>query len=486
MLISLKTKYVSKASSISRNEGFSIMCTTYITDQILRTDWLFPVEALRTYRDDLLAKQAERLTQVFRAEPRQDAAEAQSSPRVLEGRKFFKNLPKIHDARIDACRREHLALKLGIPSETFELNQGFEKFATHSHLERYLMEYHHRLHVDRGSGLLSILANGQYLPWAEASRLLEIFPKHTKAPLLPWVYGPEGLQSDDMYDWSKLRPFKRTDASEWGYHYLFELVVCCGDTPHKTGDHGWVRLRTPEGDVYSVGLYRPGKRALSDNWKFPMRVKRGHLMMPDVSEFWPCDVRSLKVAITKPQFDLMVAQIELEKAQDILLFQLFQTNCVLWAKHIAQTAGIELPNTDDSIVRVLLPRCIKPIIDSCCSYLPSSVKRIAEIPIAIIFNSLQLALGAWVVDQEIQRNNGPHIKPHICSFFDIFQPTKMYLHHPYTFGNETILRIEEWRRRKIAEFEARHSSLNDQPALNFQISRIRYSLPANFSEEPST
>ena len=132
------------------------MCMTYFTDQILRTDWLFPVETLRTYRDDLLAQQAERLTQLFRAEPRQDAAEAQSSPRVLEGRKFFKNLPKIHDARIDACRREHLALKLGIPSETFELNPGFERFATDTHLERYLMEYHHHLQVDRGSGLLTI------------------------------------------------------------------------------------------------------------------------------------------------------------------------------------------------------------------------------------------------------------------------------------------------------------------------------------------
>ena len=94
---------------------------------------------------------------------------AQDTPAVLEGRRFLKGLPQDSDTRIEACRREHLALKLGIAAEVLidPKNAGFEKFAADQHLERYLMTYEHTLKVDPDTKELSILADGHYtnLTW---------------------------------------------------------------------------------------------------------------------------------------------------------------------------------------------------------------------------------------------------------------------------------------------------------------------------------
>jgi hypothetical protein len=456
-----------------------MVCGTSFTTGLLKTRWLFPIEPLRAFRNEHLGRQAESLAKSFRNCFRQNVALAQNNPLVLAGRRFFKNLPQLVDPRIDICRRELLALKLGISSDVFTKNPGFEKFATDTHLERYLMEYQHSLHVDPHSEKVSILSNGEYMRWEETVQLIESFPKQTGSPILPWVYGQKGLQSDDMYNWSKLKPYKRTDASEWGFRYIFELAVCCADTPHKTGDHGWLRLKTPEGDVYSVGLYRPGKRSLSDNWKLPFRLKHGHLMMPDVSEFWPCEIRSLKIRITEQQFYAMVSTIEFEKTQDQLIFQLFQSNCVLWAQHIAESVGVKFPYTGDSCARLLVPRCIEPIVDACYDLLPSCVKKVSEISLAIIFNTAQIALGAGVVDKEVKKKNGSYVQPHISSISDIFKPSKMNLHHPYTFGNETLPRIEGWRVRETALLEQTRSSCTNQKELDQQIDDMRYTMPPN-------
>lgn len=451
--------------------------TSLVSTELLKTSWLLSSYPLVGYRNEELCQRAASLASLFHAEPRRDPDSVQNTPQVLTGRRFFKNLPAIIDPRIDQCRREHLALKLGITADVFDLNPGFEQFATQSHLERYLMEYHHSLLVDQRSGELSIRANGTYLRWAEAQKLIEQFPRRASYPLLPWFYGQKGLQSDDMYDWSQLKPYKRVDASAWGFRYLYELVVCCTDTPHKTGDHGFLRLRTPEGDIYSVGLYRPGKRGLSDNWRFPFRLKRGHLMMPDVTEFWPCEIRAVQVAITYEQFERMKRRIETEKAQDQLIFQLFQSNCVLWAKHIAESEGIRLPETANSVVHLLTPRQLEPAITACSSVIPERIQRIISLPLTVALNTFQIALGAGMVDEDVRRANGPGVRPHIACLADIVDPAKLSLHHPYFFGHQTIRTIRTWRENERARLEEQQRLDSRQHNLDRQIDQVNYSLP---------
>lgn len=448
------------------------------TTDVLKTTWLFPTETTQRFRNERLSQEADRMAIALRAEGRLPVWEAQDSPAVLTGRRFFKQLPSIDDQRIDACRRELLALKLGISSEVFGCNPGFEKFATVSHLERYLMEYRrHELRIDPETKRLSILANNQYVEWETAREMMSRFPKHTGSPLLPWMYGPEGIQSDDMYDWTHMKPYKHDDPNKWGRRYLFELVVCCGDRPHKTGDHGWLRLRTPEGDVYSAGLYRPGKRGLGDNFKAPLRIKRGHLMMPDVSEFWPGEVRFVSVGITEGQFHRMVAVIEHDKAQDQLIFQLFQANCVLWAAHIAHEAGVEVPVGESSLVRFLTPRRLEPLLDMANRIVPRPITTVAEKIAALGLNMLQMALGAGKVDRDVIAHNGPGVRPYFSSWKEVLDTTKMVLHHPSTFGNDALRWIEQWRAKRIEDLRSDPILSADPEALARSIDEVRYQVP---------
>ena len=158
-------------------------CGALCSADMLKRSTLFSLPPFSTFRNEQLAQRAEDLTHLFEQEPRQEPAAAQSNLHVLAGRRFFKNFPSIVDSRIDTCRREHLALKLGIPGDVFAFNPGFEKFATDSHLERYLMEYHHTLHVNPHTQELSIRANGEYVQWAEANA-----EKGTIAPVLLRTY----------------------------------------------------------------------------------------------------------------------------------------------------------------------------------------------------------------------------------------------------------------------------------------------------------
>ena len=446
---------------------------TVFPTALLSTEWLFPFGALKSFRYEQLSQRAEQMALRLNAAPRLPVWEVQDTSLVLEGRRFCKLLPEIDEPRIKNCRRELLALKLGLLPEVFHHNPGFEKFAEENHLERYLLEYRQGLLVDPEEKRLSILMDNRYVAWESAQEAMACFPRHMGSPLQPWRYGPKGIQQDDMYDWVHLRPYRWSDPEEWGWRYLFELVVCCGENPHKTGDHGWLRLRTPEGNVYSVGLYRPQKRSLSDNWKAPFRVKRGYLMMPDVSEFWPGKIRSLRVGITREQFQTMVRAIERDKSQDRRIFQLFQSNCVLWAATIAREAGVEIPVGRCSALRLLVPRPLEPFLDAVPALLQAIAGRVA----AIFINSIQLLLGAGIVDEEVTQHNGPGVRPHIGSWGDFFDPEKMALHHPWTFGNDTLRGVERWRAAQVARLRENPDLISNPELLQKRVAEIQYLVP---------
>jgi hypothetical protein len=439
---------------------------------MLKTEWLFPMKWLKSFRDDQLGRKAEQMALKLKDTERLPVWEAQDSPLVLSGRRFFKQLPKTHDPRIEACRKELLALKLGVSSEVFDHNSGFQDFAEKSHLERYLNEYHQPLLVGPEKKI-SILQDGRYVSWEAAHDAICRFPKAKESPTLPWVYGPKGVQYEDAYNWSRLKPYKYDDPEKWGRRYVFELAVCCGDNPHKTGDHGWLRLRTPEGEVYSAGLYRPQKRGLSDNWKTPFRIKRGILMGPDLSDFWPDEIRTLRVGITKEQFHTMVQIIEKEKAQDALIFQLFQSNCVLWAAHVAREAGVEIPVGACSVIRLFMPRFLASLLNK----VPETVVRVAERITALVVNLFQLMLGAGIVDRDVIAHGGANIRPHIASWREVFDPKKMILHHPSTFGNETIRAVEQWRASERTRLKSDHALAADPALLQRRVDEVSYQLP---------
>jgi hypothetical protein len=77
-------------------------------------------------------------------------------------------------------------------------------------------------------------------------------------------YNYLGLIDRGVYDWEVLTPFYIEPQSPppWGNRYLFEFCSWIIDRPRMMGDHTYIRLKTPQGEWYSVGQYRPQKVSL--------------------------------------------------------------------------------------------------------------------------------------------------------------------------------------------------------------------------------
>lgn len=430
----------------------------------------------RTEQQTEVRKKAESFAQMLREASRCDPLAAQSHPLHGRVRKFLKE-QHADCSPIEACRKEYLAFKLGVESHIFDLsvNAGFQAFASKPPLERYLMEYKHSLHIHPETAEVHLLAGGESQPWSQVKDLvLAAPPKKEGIPMQLWLYGPEGVQSKNMYDWTELTPYKKEDPAAWDHQYIFEFCCCCEDNPRIAGDHTWLRLRTPEGDVYSVGLYRPGKPSgLMAKLDAPMSVKRGYLMQPDVSEFWPTPIHTIPIAITKEQFETIKKTIEEDKKQGAQqTFQLGENNCTLYTKKMGRLANIELP-TSKLAWRPITPLFVANAIDYLGPKMPAVASKVAEFAGALFVNSMQLALGACSIDKNVQELKIP-CKPYFSSVFDVFDLSKAWGHHPNTLGHETRQRVLAWREQEKARL------LSDPNTTEADLKRVRFALPDEF------
>lgn len=468
--------------------GLTMISSNSCEVSCLKQDWLFSC-CLKDYQEERLCQIADEVTQSLQKEARQKIAEADRNPTIISARKFLKIKRK--DARFDKCRKELTAAKLGIESEVLDRNPGFREFAEKNYIERYLMAYGDQLSIDQEKNV-SIRSGGKLVKWDEMRRQQQQEQKEVKQkqelpelsamPKQPWVYGMEGLQEKDMYNWRELAPFKKEDPKNWGGRYVFEFCVICADSLQKTGSHSWIRLKTPEGDVYSVGLYRPGKQGVLDNFNFPLRIKPGYLMQPDVSEFWPTDtmdIYTIEVEISKQNFEKMKTTLEEDKINENQTFHPLQSNCVIFTKRIAKIGEIELP-TSVSIFRLLTPKFLEPVVDAINNILPDVVRKVCKIVITFLSNLLQLALGSGKIDSAIAKRNDPLITPLITSFWDLCDADKAVMHHPNTLGHKVRRWVLKWREEETARLEKQKSTEGcDLQLLQQQIDQVNYRIPPN-------
>jgi len=385
-------------------------------------------------------------------------------------RLFLKKFKKYDLSQETAkLKKQLLATRLSIPTKTFKENSGLYEFASKNFLQYYLKKYGHKIEVDPISNKIKILSEGVMKQWDEIKNIAEETPIQSPcAPSQPWKYGSKGVQNEDLYHWNELKPYIFADPSKWNHQWIFEVCTCNENSPQKNGDHSWLRLKTPTGAIYSIGLYRPGKgTGIFSNLKLPLRVKKGYLMQPDLSEFYPCNTNTLEYAINEDIFNEIKAQIEDDKATDEELFQVMGKNCTLYVNKIANIAGINLP-TEKPIWRVICPKSIEKKIDAMNKYTPNIVRKVVKIVVTIFLNLLQVILGGGVVDKSLSRNRNNPIKPHINSFIDIFKESKAKIHHPHTLGERVMKEVVEWRKKEIAaleddDFQGKNEILFDTP-----------------------
>ena len=405
------------------------------------------------------------------------------NPVVIIANEYRKRInPK--DVGKDVYNALHIqvtAAKLGIPFSVLEANPSFFVFATKNAIHRYLMVYNHELRFNTDTNQIFIMYKGEFVEWSIANTLIQ---RTENDPLiLKGQYSRTGIIDLGLHNWKKLEPFIRLPPvgavvdpnntncgkppsmrHDWGDRYILEFCSWILDKPRLGGDHAWIRLKSPSGDVYSVGQYRPRKFGFHEQFIFPMKIKMSEFSSPDICEFWSGPYVTLAFEITEEQFLAMKEQIEKDQNAKEHIYQLFHGNCVNYAMSIAYLADIKFP-TQIPIVELLVDEKLRTIgrfaLNSRIS--PPFMHNFFNWLWAVNFNWFSLLLGSGMVSNEVKLDpKYSWVEPYIRDLKDLTDTEKVIAHHPYMIGEYVRKEVEAWRADKLSGMKMELETLERQ------------------------
>lgn len=433
------------------------------------------------YRQMRLSEITALAVKTLAADQRHTIAEADTDRNIRACRALVKKakIDRCNIPEIESLKNEVTAAKLGITSAILDKNPGLQRFAEKTYIERYIMHYGHEIMVNPDTLEVSILMGGIYQPWSRVYAEIQSWVPTTQKMNQVWVYGEDGLQNKNMYDWSELLPYKKGNSADWNCQYVFEFCTCQNPDSVYSGNHSWIRLKTPEGDIYSVGLYAPNKGGWTQNLANNFNVYPAYLMSPDVSEFWDFPISTLEIAITEDHFLAMKKAIEEDKINERVVFQQFNSSCMLFGKKIAAIGGIDIP-TNAHVYKILAPPSFGEKCEQFLDKLPDTARKICVTIGSFFINCLHLILGGGKLSKDLNENQKAVAKPHITSTADLLNPEKACLHHPITFDSTTRKLAIEWRDREIKVLHEIEADLEKRIA---RVKEINLSLPPEWRKE---
>ncbi|KAL1918238.1 uncharacterized protein VTP21DRAFT_3504 [Calcarisporiella thermophila] len=430
-------RFTSDEIDIDRRPGAS---TTSLDEE--RADAQAEYKRQRFEQDRIVAL---KLTEVLQRQSGMDVQNSLRNPTLIVASAFLKRVDKQELKEVyEVLSKEVLAGKLGIHSDVFDDNRGFREFASKNSLHRYLFVYKHKLQVDEKTNDIKILYQGEYRKWNDIRSRIRMNPN---TYLLEGQYSRNGVIDRGFYEWTRLEPFQITEPY-WGNRYILEICSWIVDEPRLGGDHTWVRFKTPRGEWYSFGQYRPQKMGFHEQFVFPMKIKVSKFMSPDISEFWRGPYTVVSFEITERQFIKMKRQVEWDQMHREHTYQLFHGNCTRYAKSIAEMANIHLPGSIPIIKLFVRSESVHSITRKVLSwkYTPKWLKPLLIRSWAVFFNTFGLLWGSGLVDKEVKGD--PHyafVKPYIKNFNDLIDTEKVITHHPFIIGHFVRKEIEQWR-----------------------------------------
>lgn len=398
-------------------------------------------------------------------------------PKLIELKTFLKKsserFPNL--SSIKQCTLELSSLRIGIESKVLDANPGFEEFVKKNSLERYLKKFHHKLAIHSNNEIF-ILKNNKLVSWKSISEYAnQDHPTHPVSTLYnpAWKYGEFGLQNKNFYQWKKLKPFKHVQNPKWGDRFILEFCMQCSGKLRLRGDHTWIRLKTPRGEVFSVGVYREDNEV-----KTGFSVKKGFLQSPDVSEFWQEKIYKIPFEISKESFEKIKKRIELDKQENKTLFHIGTQNCTSYAMDLAKIAKLNIPSRFSGM-QMFVPQLIRHPIYLIFSKLPFFLQNIARRiwnivrwPICVTLNLFFNSFGGSLVSKLAKKMGA---KSHYNSIFDYFKSSKIDIDSPFVLTFETLKRVEKLRQIEKQRLEKNGASLS-------QIEKVRFWTPPNFSK----
>lgn len=260
----------------------------------------------------------------------------------------------------------------GLPINTYLANPKEAKELLKLHLHHPISYYGHEVRVGAHNDL-EIMCNGTYtrlstilsdLEWKEA-RLI------SKKNQSEWNYLPNGLTQREIVSWKTLEPVTRLSEDQVAIiqkraqkltsplmtpsekpPYVLQIVSSWSgsltqkyfgladevDTTFIQPQHPWLRLITPEGDLYSVG-FNWGKTIGASNLA---ETVQSRFRSPDLWEALPFNTRVVtNIAIDEHQFEKIKNDIEKDQTEG-LAFNFITQNCSTYVAHTLKKIGFDV------------------------------------------------------------------------------------------------------------------------------------------------
>lgn len=430
--------------------------------------------------------------------------EALESKLILAAKSVLKILSDHleKDPIINRCHQIMLAHRLGIPEDVLNKNEGFAAFAKQCYLYNYLSAYGDSLSFDPETRELLIKYKKRQIKWSQVPEKIKQFPHiERRNTYEAWKYGPNGLRDKNFYDFVELKKVFRRDPRDWGNRFLVGICTSCLERPRlQAGDHSWLRLYDGEtGYIYSVGLYRPDKKYEDNPEQNCLRVKAGYLMI-DSSEFWGQPIQEIKVAISKQDFYQMKSIVERdkqkeitrtnsnEKLNDVLKFQLMQSNCTAYVGKVTEVANIHLPDKIPSYTAFLYSKFYSATmarrIVVLKSWIPNWILKINAFILTFITNLIGWRYGSSKVDPDLA--SVTEATPTFSRWSQLIDQNLILNRSPFVLGQITRSKIEKWREEQIELVRYQLSQVEGEArqALLKKIDDLQYALPpAGYLEE---
>lgn len=353
-----------------------------------------------------------------------------------------KNLKNhVYSKKLKTLKTELTAYRLGITVANMDASPGLQEFTDKkAFLHNFLAFYDHILKTENENSEVQILMNDRYVPWPEAKAAVV---DQADAPgIWPRKYGEHGLINSDFSEWSdpETRAYPLQKHPLPGKYLFTYCIFTSWLEPRFTGEHSWFRLTTPEGVVYEFGKYRPPRI-----WGLTTALVNypATIQSPDMTSMWPVApqdappikhtdglfIAEIPFEITEDDFERALKKITEIKQRGNHTFGLFDDSCVVLANEVARECGIEI-DTSSAMMKLFVIKLRFPlkgieVFNKIQSKTPKVIVNALYYIPAVLTN---LVLCALFGARKRYKAGG---KSHIDSVWDIFDPSKSTLHHPW-------------------------------------------------------
>ena len=359
-------------------------------------------------------------------------------PWASESNKANKESLKTALAKHDANHLQKWTKSLAQPEDLFFQNPEFADFMFSGFLHKSMLYFKHSL--TGADGQIGLAVNGQF---TAASEILNRFFVENgvvysieNGMKKRWMYNHQGLVCFDPSSWLHPIPFNKLSTPPG--EYRVQVVTSLKDPKDhnlldkvsKGAVHSWLRLVTPEGDVYSLGW---GHNPKEFNLFQPLASLRARLSCPDTFEVTSSNFLETTIPISEQQAESLLEFVAINAYDDSARFNYFSGNCVEFASQALEYANIaQIPDRKISIpemlYKVLVPKPLKKgisfIVKNVNRVLPgfikTSISGLFKFCFSLVLMPLVIFLGAWkrnssarqpIANLLSQGQNAPHIDP---------------------------------------------------------------------------